>query len=307
MFSNHSTFLVPPLSRWVLRHAAAALTAIAALTSASLGHAQDEEAGVDAADEATEEPAAEGGEAGGDVEADKPAREVISSPPDSKDRGSGIWEDPKKTYYFAGMRYRMQVVPKAVQNWFAEGGETLWVNTPGLEFAIRQDGFEYNIFGMLGLYSMKDVPFKGNTDVELAWETITADYQVLFLGSDFMWSTSDFTPGLSFTYGAGVGLGLVFGQMTRTQAYPETPGSSNYLPCTSVGNPNFAYCDNINDHYNGKVEPNWLNDGSSPVIFPWIAGQIGLRYKAHKHFVARLDAGYAITSVFFGLGADYGL
>lgn len=305
MFSNDSTFRVIPLSRKVLRHAAAALTTIAALTSASLGYAQEEEEA--SADEAAAEPAAEGGEAATEAEADKPARETISSPPDSKNRGSGIWEDPKQTYLFAGIRYRMQVVPKGVQNWFAQGGETLWVNTPGLEFAIRQDGFEYNIFGMLGLYSMKDVPFKGNTDVELAWETITANYQILFLGSDFMWSTRDFTPGLSFTYGAGVGLGIVFGQMTRTQAYPQTPGGSDYVPCTGPGNPNIAYCDNINDHYNGHVEPNWLNGGSSPVIFPWIAGQIGLRYKAHKHFVGRLDVGYAITSVFFGLGADYGL
>lgn len=238
------------------------------------------------------------------------AAEKTSSPPDSEGRGSGIHEDPDQTYLFAGVRYRLQMVPKAVQNWFAEGGETLWVHTPGIEFAIRKDRFEYNIFGMLGMYSMTDVPFKGNTDVELAWETITANYNVLFLGSDFMWSTKDFTPGLALTYGAGIGLGIVFGEMTRTQAYPDANG--NYVPCVGVGNPivpgpGGQYCDNVNNHYDGYVEPSWANGGSSPVVFPWIAGQLGLRYKAHRNFVGRLELGFTVTSLFFGLGADYGL
>lgn len=230
--------------------------------------------------------------------------EDTSSPPDSKNRGSGIYEDPDETYLFVGARYRMQLVPQFVQNWFAEGGDTLWVNTPGIEFAVRQDGFEYNFFGMLGLYSMTDVPFKGNSDEELAWETITADYQVLFVGADFLWSTSEFSPGLSMVYGAGIGLGAVFGEMTRTQAYPQ---GDTYLPCAQPGIPNPVYCDGTNNHYNGYPEPSWLDGGSSPLVFPWIAGQVGLRYKFHRNFVARLETGVTVTSLFFGLGADYGL
>lgn len=267
----------------------------------SASAAPDEEPGADA------DALAADGEAqtSEEVNDDAPAPEKTSSPPDSEGRGSGIYEDPETTYLFAGVRYRLQMVPQAVQNWFAEGGETLWVHTPGVEFAVRQDRFEYNIFAMLGMYSMTDVPFKGNSDVELAWETITADYNVLFLGTDLMWSTKDFTPGLAFTYGAGIGLGIVFGEMTRTQAYPD--GSGSYAPCTGVGNPNLQYCDNINNHYDGYVEPSWADGGSSPLVFPWIAGQVGLRYKAHRNFVGRLEAGITVTSVFFGLGADYGL
>lgn len=307
MSSSRSTFLSrsPLLQMGLLT----LLLAAAAVTTSTLGHAQDLEGDLGAASAAdtSDEPAAEPAATDG---AEQPEREVISSPPDSKGRGSGIWEDPKETYLFAGLRYRMQVVPQSVQNWFAQGGETLWVNTPGVEFGIRQDGFEYNIFGMLGMYSMTNVPFKGKTDVELAWETITADYNVLFLGSDFMWSTSDFSPGLSMIYGAGIGLGIVFGEMTRTQAYPD--GNGSYVPCVGMFNPNVpgpggVYCDNVNDHYNGKVEPNWANGGSSPLVFPWIAGQLGLRYKAHRNFVGRLELGFTVTSLFFGLGADYGI
>ncbi len=312
MFSNRSTFSWRLVSPSVLRGLAAGSAGGLLLLLGSPASAQEDDVETNESDV--------GGAAATDEEAEldeneedtseKVAPEKISSPPDSEGRGSGIYEDPEQTYLFAGVRYRLQMVPQAVQNWFAEGGETLWVHTPGVEFAIRKDRFEYSIFGMLGMYSMTDVPFKGNTDVELAWETVTADYNVLFLGSDFMWSTKDFTPGLSFTYGAGIGLGIVFGEMTRTQAYPD--GNGNYLPCVGVNNPGVPgpggqYCDNVNNHYDGYVEPSWADGGSSPVVFPWIAGQVGLRYKAHRNFVGRLELGFTVTSLFFGLGADYGL
>lgn len=223
---------------------------------------------------------------------------------------SSVWEDPKEQYLFVGARYRLQRVPEFLTTLFAEGGTGLWVHTPGVEFGIRNDGFETNIFAMLGMYSLDSVPFKGKTDPELAWELVDADYKVLFLGADFMWSTPEFTDGLSVVYGAGIGLGLVFGDMIRTQAYPNANGG--YTRCAAPFEPAGLqaagqYCDNANNHYNGYVEPSWANGGSSPIIFPWLGGQVGLRYKAHKHFVGRLELGVTITSLFFGIGADYGL
>ena len=47
--------------------------------------------------------------------------------------------------------------------------------------------------------------------------------------------------------------------------------------------------------------------GSKPMIFPWLVLQTGLRYKPHRNFVARLDAGFGTSGFFLGLGADYGL
>ncbi len=241
----------------------------------------------------------------------KEESDTPSSPP--KTEVDSVWEDPKETYLFIGARYRIQRVPQFLQNLFAEGGAPLWVHTPGLEFGMRKDGVETNIFAMLGMYSMNDVPFKGKTDPELAWELVDTNYKVLFLGADFMWSTSEFTKGLSLVYGAGIGLGLVFGDMNRTQSYPNANGDGGFTKCNGAFDPAGLrvgvgqYCDAANDHYNGYVEPSWTDDGSSPLIFPWLGGQVGLRYKVHKHFVARLEVGVTITSLFFGLGADYGL
>jgi hypothetical protein len=211
------------------------------------------------------------------------------------------------------------MIPTFMQHLFADGGESLFAHTPGLEFAIRRAGFEYQLFTQLGLYSLQDVPYKGSTDGNDAWEIIDADYKILYLGADFMWSTDEFSPGFSMTYGAGVGLGLVLGDLSRVQAYPEGDPNdpSTYQRCIAQGNARGrdpmtdtvanGFCNTNNDHYGDYTEPSWANGGSSPLLFPWMAGQLGLRYKAHKNFVAHLELGVMPTGAFVGLGADYGL
>ncbi len=224
------------------------------------------------------------------------------------DAMEGVTEAPGKQYLFLGVRYRNVIIPQFVQNLFADGGEGLYAHTPGLELGIRKDAFEYQIFAQLGMFSMEDVPYKGKSDGDDAWELIDASYKILFLGSDFLWSTDDFAPGLSMTYGAGVGLGLVFGDLTRDQAQPtgDVGDPYTYERCPGFIRTN-GFCNTDNGHFDGYVEPSWADGGSSPLIFPWIAGNIGLRYKAHRNFVAHLDFGIMATGAFFGLGAQYGL
>jgi hypothetical protein len=281
------------------------LLASGALTLAFSTTALAQEAG------APEEPGAAEPGAGQDAAADLAVKDALDT---------GGAERAGKQYLFLGARYRMVVIPEFIQHAFAEGGETVYASTPGLEFVIRKDQFEYELFGQLGFYTFKDVPFKGASDPATAWEILDANYKILTVGSDFMWSTDDFTPGLSLVYGAGAGLGLVFGDLTRTQAYPPggTTDPYQFVRCAGAGvgqnetNPADrsaadAYCDTQNDHYNGYVEPSWANGGSSPLIFPWIAANVGLRYKVARQFAMRLDAGLMLTGAFFGLGADFGL
>lgn len=183
-------------------------------------------------------------------------------------------------------------------------------HTPGLEFAIRSDGFEFQLFSMLGFYGLNGVPFKGKSDEEAAWEIIDFNYKILYLGSDFMWSTDEFAPGLSLVYGAGAGIGLVFGNMSRVQAYPPSGVAGDpytYERCIGSGNPNPLYCDNSNDHYGDHTEPTWANGGSSPLIFPWLAAQVGLRYKVSRQFVMRIEGGIMATGAFVGVAGSFGL
>jgi hypothetical protein len=103
----------------------------------------------------------------------------------------------------------------------------------------------------------------------------------------------------------GAGLGIVWGPLYRNQAYPDASGK--YQKCVGVGNPRADYCGGDNDHYGNYEEKGWADGGSKPSVFPWLALQTGLRYKPHRNFVARLDAGFGLSGFFLGLGADYGL
>jgi hypothetical protein len=220
--------------------------------------------------------------------------------------GDSPVELPGKTYYFVGARYRLILVPKFIIGMFADGGQSVAVHSGGAEFAIRKDGFEYNLGAWLAAYSMDPVEFKAKDDGEDAWELVDSEIKILYLTADFMWS-HDFTPQFALNYGMGAGLGIVFGALHRNQAYRAADGS--FEPCIGEFNPVFAaqYCGNDNDHYNDYEEPSWADGGSKPIIFPWLALQTGLRYKASRSFVARLDAGFGMSGFFFGLGADYGL
>src|SRR5262249_38390785 len=116
--------------------------------------------------------------------------------------------------------------------------------------------------------------------------------------------------------GLGAGLGFVFGTLNRVQSYPTAPGQNpnNWSKCTAPGLPPTLvpgtatlYCDDSNNHYGNYSEPSWANGGSKPIIFPWLAVQTGIRFKATRNIVARLDLGFGTSGFFFGLGGDYGL
>ncbi len=261
------------------------------------------------ADAKTEESPADDA---GSVEDDKPEQtEEQKDAVEVAQAGDSPVELPGKTYYFVGARYRAVIVPKFMQNLFADGGRTIVSHGVGPEFAIRKDGFEYNFSIWFADYSMQETPFKSSSDGEKAWEIIESELKMIYLTTDFLWS-QEFTPSLALNYGAGFGFGIVFGDLFRTQAIPpgnrEAGDPYTYQKCNAPGSPAGGdYCDNDNEHYNGFVEPSWAGGGSVPVIFPWLALQAGLRFKPHKNFVARLDAGFGTSGFFAGLGLDYGL
>jgi hypothetical protein len=132
----------------------------------------------------------------------------------------------------------------------------------------------------------------------------------LYVTADFLWS-HDLAPEFAFNYGVGAGVGFVWGDLNRTQAYPGSGANSStgagYKACPSPGFDGQGYCGSDNNHYAGYTEPSWANGGSKPIVFPWLVLQTGFRYKPHKNFIARLDAGFGTSGFFLGLGADYGL
>ena len=226
------------------------------------------------------------------------------------EHGSSPVERPGETYRFVGARYRGIIVPKFMMNLFGDGGDTVYVHSFGPEFAIRKDDFEYNFGLWYAAYSMDPTPFKASSDGEDAWEIVSSEIKVVYLTADFLWS-HPFTPEFALNYGLGAGFGFVFGDLHRVQARPSGPSREPYtsVPCSGPGDSQDpgGYCGADNNHYGDYTEPSWANGGSKPIIFPWLVFQTGFRYKPHRNFVARLDAGFGTSGFFFGIGADYGL
>lgn len=262
---------------------------------------------------ASEEGAKEEGEnAESPGEEKKEASGEASPTKDSgTDDGSPV-ESPDKTYYFVGARVRAVVIPAFIIEAFGDGGKTVIGPSFGPEFSIRKDSFEWIFAASYTAYPMKDQPFKAPTDPETSMELVTSEIKVFYFTADFYWS-KNFSPQFSFLYGGGAGLGIVWGPLYRSQAYPVDGGWA-YCPgepTMADPGPDPVYCahdDNVDpQHYQGYEEPNWFDGGSKPVIMPWLNLQAGLRYKPHRNFVARLDVGIGLGQIFFGLGADYGL
>ena len=294
--------------------------ALGTLMVGTTAHAQDE-----SAEESESEPASPEEEPGAETEAatDEPtdsADQEDPTGPSGKEEDAELVADaeagnspvelPGKSYQFVGLRYRGIVVPKFMMNLFGDGGKTVYVHAFGPEFIVRKDAFEYNLSLWYAGYGMEPTPFKAKDDGNDAWELVESKIKVIFITADFLWS-NEFTPEFSLNYGLGAGLGIVFGDLIREQAYPG-PGDDiddpyEWDPCAGPGSHGYCADPDNEGHFQGYTEPSWANGGSKPVVFPWLAIQTGLRYKPHRNFVARFDVGFGTSGFFFGLGADYGL
>ena len=219
------------------------------------------------------------------------------------------FEEADTTYRFVGARMRYIVVP-AFYHLLISGGTTMGVPAIGPEFTIRKNGFDYVLSAMYASYAVDPTPFKSKADGNEAWEIVDSNLKALYLMSDFLWSI-EFNPKYSIVYGGGVGLGAVFGNIRRVQAYPGSGGPddpSTYQPCISPGNPDATFCGTNNNHYGNYTEPSWVNGGSKPIVFPWLSVETGFRFKPFHQFMMRIDVGWNLfNGPFFGLAANYGL
>jgi hypothetical protein len=273
----------------------------------------------------TTDAAAAGAEpapAAADPAAPTPTAEASTAP----DKDSGLVADaeqggspvelPGKTYLFVGARYRAIIVPKFMINLFGDGGKTVLVHGFGPEFSIRKNAFEYNLSIWYAGYGMSDTPFKAKDDGAKAWELVNSELKSVFLTADFLWS-QDFSPEFALNYGLAGGFGIIFGDLYRVQARPGSESANDntgegFVRCSGAGDPKDTFhmggfCDDSNTHYANYPEKSWTDGGSKPILFPWFVLQTGLRYKPHRNFAARFDAGFGTSGFFLGLGLDYGL
>jgi hypothetical protein len=234
------------------------------------------------------------------------------------------FEDPDKTYYFVGFRWRDVIVPKFMLNIFADGGRTLNAPMAGPEFTMRKNHMEYDFALQVADYGFAPFLFKGKSDPDAGYELVASTMKMILLNVDILYEIplekkENRTGRISLLIGGGIGVGFVAGNMYRSQAYPNTAGADPNKPdqwsACRVPNTTPPWCDNSNKHfakngnvYDGYKEPSWAGGGSKPIVFPWLAlPQISLRYKPIKQIQTRADLGFSTSGFFFGVSAGYGL
>jgi hypothetical protein len=253
-------------------------------------------------------------------EASASASALPDTPPEAVPQATDTKEDPSKTYYFVGLRYRGDVIPQFLVNAFVNGGGTFYSNMVAAELDIRKDSHTIMPWLAFANYGFGNTLFENNgngTGPGFAgnWTVVNSGLSAIYVGMDELWSTSlDEAHHWDFEYGFGFGLGVVFGSLGNNWVHTLTG--------TQISPSNYALCQTVNDgtgcaladHQNattakvGGYQESAGLLGPKPILFPYLAiPQVGLRWKPVKQFEARLNVGFSLTGFFFSLGADYGL
>jgi hypothetical protein len=216
-------------------------------------------------------------------------------------------EDPKDAKYMLGARYRMLIVPQFLINAFGvDGGRTIVVHGVGPEFGFAMERMDIIVSAWYANYGMEPTPFKGPNDGPEAWEIVESELHQVYISADLLWK-QPMSDDWDFVVGAGAGLGIVFGNLYRNEAYWVPPASAQnpgdpytqLAVCNGPGDPNDFECPNDGTGSYGDGDP-WP-------VYPWLTFQTGVRYSPVKEFVGRLDLGIGSSGFWFGLGLDYGI
>lgn len=215
--------------------------------------------------------------------------------------GTDPYEDPTAPYYFLGVAYWHTFTPSFILNLFTD--ESTKTNNPGigLQFTYRKDAFDIVASVYYQTYAVNG-PFRGAGDEDTETEFIDSDLKMVAASVSFLWST-DFTDWFAIQYGIGLGVGGVFGDMIRTEAYPVGNG---WERCVGPSNPPNAYCDptSVEDgeeggHFGARAR-RWTQGGSVPnVWFRASLPHLALRFKPIKQLMIRVDGGFDLFSGFF--------
>jgi hypothetical protein len=261
------------------------------------------------------------------AESTAPATDTKPPSEDEYEPITDVEEKPAKTYHFIGARYRATVIPKFLMNAFVDEGTTIFEGANvGVELDIRRDEFSMIPWLVYSSYGTGNMLFRSKgDDASLAqnYSIVQSDLHAIYVGADVLWSKK-IARNWDFEYGAGFGIGFLFGTLTNDWAYQDPNGiltAANGMTLSACpagsdtsGDPKFASCQSgahkntTPAKVNNYAEKNWFNGGSVPTIFPHLSLPVlGLRYKPIKELEARASIGLSLTGFFFGFSVDYGL
>jgi len=222
-----------------------------------------------------------------------------------EEKNIGRYEDPKTPFYSVGARVRWLMVPEwfikmfgaAIDHPKGEERHLLVSNIgAGPEFTYRKDGFDITAaIWYAGLNWTATTAFKEDGEDDNSWEVVENDMRAIMITVDFIWSTA-LADWFAITYGAGLGLGIKWGDIIETDSWADENG--RFVEKCPVRCKTDVNCAN---EYGGtcQVDEDYGTVWDKVPVVPWVNFLFGMRFKPHRHFAIYVDAG-------FGLGFQWG-
>lgn len=173
-------------------------------------------------------------------------------------------------------------------------------NKDGMSFVI---GLGYAPYSFAG-------PFRISGDPPADTEWLDSSLALLHLRGQMLWSTEIVDNMLSFEYGVGLDIGVVLGEMRRTEAEPAPSGE--FRPCAGP-NPLNGFCDvpqslGPTDAYDAYgAHYNVVEERVPPVMLIPMLPALALRYTPIPELAIKLDAAFGLMQFAIGLSAAYGV
>lgn len=249
------------------------------------------------------------------------------------------YEDPKKRYIFFGAGWKFAHIPEWMLGGYGiESGPAVTMPAGfGAELAFRRSGFQvsanvgYTKMALDGAYQLK-----GDSLADTEW--LEGSFKLLNLTAVVTWSTS-FADWFALEYGLEAGIGLVFGDLYRSEAVYQNGGwskcdtwasqrDSGPLFNEDFPNPTAAeemFCeppipddpddpppstnaaDEEGAHYGVKAKRGLMN-GGVPNVVPILGPRLSLRFKPIHQIVIRVDVPLPVIpfGIQGGVTAQYG-
>lgn len=234
---------------------------------------------------------------------------------------SSVPFDTRRPMWFFGPQFRHHWVPSAIQSVFMDMAPNIKGNNYGFVASRRNlDGFSLTFGLAWGDYAF-DGFFREKGDDLGETERVISDMEFWHITSSFMWST-EFLNVLAFEYGFGLDLGMVTGDINRTEAYRDQ--TRGWQTCTEAGVPDTIaerterYCDDPQAdrpssgtwtdpsdqkgaHYDVNVGKISGGGGIPDVFLAPAIPQLAIRFQPIPNIALRLEASYGIVQ--FSVGA----
>lgn len=233
----------------------------------------------------------------------------LDAPVPEDDAGDGAVDEnspaelPNVDYHFLGLFTRGVVVPSWMIGLFADGGFDATNGAFGATYNYRRNDLTIGV-NVWWNNAQGNGYFRAQGDPESDQEYVQTNLNALFINAEILWAFP-IADWIAFEIGFDIGLGAVWGSITRTEA-TRPNDDAPWEVCADE----FAgrYCEgrSASGHY-GYDEPDWLSGGGKPVVVPWLAlPHLAIRIKPIRQIQIRLDGGFGVYNFFFGASAAYG-